>query len=287
MLDVFARVGTVRAVAEELHLSPSTVSQQLSTLETEAGAALFERSGRTLSLTPTGELLVERARELRDHMESIEAELLDVTTEPAGHVRVGGFASSVSPILTRAALALATSHPRVTTELLEVEPRDATTALHQGRCDVIVTVDESDGRLLAPTLTVIPLATDPLMVVLPAGHPLGSQTQVSLADLAHERWALDLADTYLGELVPRQCRLAGFEPAVAGRFFSYGVMLAHVGSGLSVAILPELAAAGAAGVITRPIRGLADRTIVAAVRTGSAQRLAIRAVLDELRAAAG
>jgi len=85
-------------VAAELMLSPSTVSQQFSVLEAETGLHLFERSGRSLTLTPAGVLLVERARELRDHMDTIEAELDEIATSPAGHVRLGGFASSVSSL---------------------------------------------------------------------------------------------------------------------------------------------------------------------------------------------
>jgi DNA-binding transcriptional LysR family regulator len=283
LLDVFARVGTVRAVAAELMLSPSTVSQQLSALEAETGVVLFDRVGRTLTLTATGVLLVERARELRDHMDAIEAEIAEISTEPAGHLRVGGFASSMAPILIRAAKELARTHPRLTLELLEIEPRAATTALDQGRCDLIVTVDEADGTLLSPTITVIPLATDPLMAVAAAGHPLGELHSVSLADLATERWALDEPGTYLGELVPRHCRLAGFEPVVAGRFASYGVLLDHVAAGLSVAVLPELAVEPRAGIVARPVHGLADRQIVAAVRTGSARRLAIGTVIAALQ----
>ena len=54
LLEAFDRLGTIRAVGRELDLSPSTVSQQLSVLEAETGAALLERRGRTLTLTPTG-----------------------------------------------------------------------------------------------------------------------------------------------------------------------------------------------------------------------------------------
>ena len=285
LLEVFERLGTVRAVATELHVSPSTVSQQLAVLETEIGTPLFERVGRRLELTSTGEVLVERARQLRDHMDSIEAELADLAKRPTGRVRVGGFASSVSSILVPAVRALAASHPELTVELLEIEPSESTTALLQGRCDLIVTVDESDGTLLSPSIVVTPLATDPLRVVLPIGHPAATSTAVALAELARERWALDLDDTYLGELVPRLCRLAGFEPSVAGRFSSYSVMLQHVGAGLSVAILPELAIGTAETVVRRPVDGLADRHIVAAVRTGAARRSAIEVTLDALRQA--
>lgn len=283
LLDVFERVGTVRGVAAELLMSPSTVSQQLALLEAEAGAQLFERTGRHLRLTPTGRLLVERARDVRDHLDSIEAELLDVTRGAAGHLRVGGFASSVQPILIETVRRLQRTHPQLVLETREVEPHESTTALHQGVCDVVVTVDEHDGSLLAPTLAVVPLATDPLLVVVPEDHRVAGHDVVPLAELVDERWALDLPGTYLGELVPRQCRLEGFEPRVAGRFSSYDVLLAHVAAGLSVAVLPALAAPPRPGVALRPTVGLADRTIVAAVRRANASRPAVVTVIETLR----
>jgi DNA-binding transcriptional LysR family regulator len=284
LLDVFARVGTVRATAAEAVLSPSAVSQQLALLESETGAVLFERAGRRITLTAAGTLLAERARALLDHADSVDAELADLASGPAGLVRVGGFASAMSSTVIPAARHLARANPRLALELLEIEPRDSTTALLQGRIDLAVTVDEGDGTLLAPTIAVLPLATDPLRAVLPAGHELASAPRLSLADLADEPWALDFAGTYLGELVPRACRLAGFEPHVVGRFSSYGVLLSHVAASRSVGVLPALALDGATGVAVVPVAELADRRIVLAVRTGAARRRAITAVVDSLRA---
>jgi DNA-binding transcriptional LysR family regulator len=283
LLDVFERVGTVRGVAAELLLSPSTVSQQFAVLEAETGAHVFERAGRSMHLTPTGRMLVDRARDLRDHMDSIEAELIDVTGGAAGLLRLGGFASSVEPILIEAISQLQRTHPRITIETREIEPHESTTALHQGLCDIVVTVDEHDGTLLTPALTVVSLGTDPLLVVLPEAHRVAGSDVVPLAELAEDRWALDLPGTYLGELVPRKCRLEGFEPTVAGRFSSYAVLLAHVAAGLSVAVLPELAATVRPGLVRRPTVGLADRRIVAAVRRANRGRPAVNAVIDALR----
>jgi len=283
LLDVFERVGTVRGVAAELMLSPSTVSQQFAVLEAETGVQVFERAGRSLRLTPTGRMLVERARDLRDHLDSIEAELLDATTGAAGVLRVGGFASSVEPILVEMVRSLESSHPRLVIELREIEPRESTIALHQGLCDIIVTVDEHDGTLLAPAVTVVPLSTDPLMVVLPEGHRLAALDVVPISALAQERWALDLPGTYLGELIPRHCRLEGFEPVVAGRFSSYGVLLDHVAAGLSVAVLPEMAVKLRPGLVSRPTTGLADRRIVAAVRRANARRPSVVAAVEALQ----
>lgn len=286
LLDVFARVGTVRATAAEAVMSPSAVSQQLALLESETGAVLFERAGRRMTLTSAGALLAERARALLDHADSVDAELADLAAGPAGLVRVGGFASAVSSLLIPAAREVARTNPRLALELLEIEPRDSTTALLQGRIDLAVTVDEGDGTLLAPTITVLPLASDPLLAVLPAGHRLASSGRLALSDLAAEPWALDFPGTYLGELVPRECRLAGFEPRVVGRFSSYGVLLAHVAAGRSVAVLPALAVDPATEVVALPVDGLADRRIVIAVRTGAARRRAITAVIEALRAGA-
>ncbi len=284
LLDVFARAGTVRATAAEAMLSPSAVSQQLALLESETGAVLFERAGRRMTLTVAGRLLAERARELLDHADSIDAELADLASGPAGLVRVGGFASAISSTLIPAARHLARTNPRLTVELQEIEPRDSTTALLQGRIDLAVTVDEGDGTLLAPTMAVLPLASDPLLAVLPAGHALASADRIALSDLAHEPWALDFAGTYLGELVPRECRLAGFEPRVLGRFSSYGVLLAHVAAGRSVGVLPALALDAAEGVVAVPVAELDDRRIVVALRSGAVRRPAIIAVVEALRA---
>ena len=286
LLDVFARVGTVRATAAEAVLSPSAVSQQLALLEAETGVTLFERAGRRMTLTAAGGLLAERARALLDQADSVDAELADLASGPAGLVRVGGFASSIPSILIPASGQMAATNARLALELLEIEPRDSTTALLQGRIDLAVTVDEGDGSLLAPTITVLPLAGDPLLAVLPAGHDLASSPRIALDDLAGEPWALDFAGTYLGELVPRECRLAGFEPRVVGRFSSYGVLLAHVAAGRSVGVLPALAVDPAAGAVAVPVDGLADRRIVIAVRTGAARRKAITAVVEALRAVA-
>lgn len=282
LLDVFARTGTVRATAAELVASPSTVSQQLGVLETEVGIPLFERAGRRLVLTAAGERLVVRARELLDLMDAVDAEMEHLATGPAGHVRLGGFASSVAPILIPAVERIGAEHPAIDVELLEIEPREALSAVLQGPLDLVVTVDEGDGAVLDASLAVTPLATDPLRVVLPVGHRLGSATTIDLAELADEAWALDHDGSYLGELVPRACRRAGFEPRVAGRFASYGILLAHVAAGHSVAVLPELAIGRTPGVVAVPVAGLDDRRIVVAARPGIARRGAVAAVRESL-----
>ncbi|MDA0636788.1 LysR family transcriptional regulator, partial [Nonomuraea sp. MCN248] len=62
LLRELSRRGTIAAVAEAAAFTPSAVSQQLSALEREAGVPLLERTGRTVTLTPAGWLLVGHAQ---------------------------------------------------------------------------------------------------------------------------------------------------------------------------------------------------------------------------------
>ena len=90
--------------------------------------------------------------------------------------------------------------------------------------------------------------------------------------------------TYLSNLVVSRCRRAGFEPAVAGRFGSFDLLLAHVAADLSVSLLPELAV-DRSRVAVRPLREPLTRQVYAAVRSSAALTPASRVVLDELRRA--
>src|SRR3954465_14626250 len=86
--------GSMRAVAEELGYTTSTVSQQLAVLAREAGATLIEPEGRRVRLTPAGRRLAAHAVTTPAALGPPRADL-DPDAEPAGTVRVAGFATAV------------------------------------------------------------------------------------------------------------------------------------------------------------------------------------------------
>ena len=83
--------GTIASVAAALHQSPSSVSQQLSTLEREAGAPLLRRVGRRVQLTPQAEVLVEHTAAILERLERAESELRASLGEATGTVRLAIF----------------------------------------------------------------------------------------------------------------------------------------------------------------------------------------------------
>jgi DNA-binding transcriptional LysR family regulator len=283
LLADLATYGTVRAVAERGRLSPSAVSQQLATLERETRTALIERTGRRVRLTAAGLLLAGRAREILAMMDAAEAELRGLADEPAGTVTLAAFQSAVHALASPAVTRLAARHPDVTVVLLELEPHESMPALRRGDVDVIITTTDFVGAELDPAIDLVPLDTDEVVLVLPAGHPLTRHESVPPVACADQKWTFDVAGSYMSDLATRLCREAGFEPAVICRFNNYMLALQHVEQGGSIALLPRLAVDPRYGVATRPLSPPVTRRITAAVRRPAAPRPEITAVLTALR----
>ncbi|GAA1247843.1 LysR family transcriptional regulator [Prauserella halophila] len=282
LLSLLESLGTVRAVAETLHLSASTVSQQLTVLESETRATLLERSGRRVRLTRQGSLLARRGREILDRMAEAEAELRMLGDEPMGTVRVGAFQSAIQPLAVPAVTRLADSHPQLQVELVESEPHESGPALRTGDLDVIITTTDYVEFPWGRDLEIVPLGTDPVVLVLPQAHPLARRRAVDLAACADETWTGDRTGSYMAELTRRLCRQAGFEPRTVSRFSNYLLQLGEVEAGRAVTLLPALAVPAGLAVATCELTTPVHRNVTIVVRSGSAPRAAVDAVVGAL-----
>ena len=110
LLRELSHRGTIAAVAQALCFTPSAVSQQLATLEREAGVALLARTGRRVALTPAGQNLVRHTESVLEHLTRAEAELARVRTGLAGPVRIGSYPSAARALIPTALAALARAH---------------------------------------------------------------------------------------------------------------------------------------------------------------------------------
>src|SRR3954470_20844941 len=94
LLAEFCRLGSMREVAEELHVTTSTVSQQLAALAREVGTPLLEPAGRRVRLTPAGRRLADHAVTVLAAIEAARLDL-DPSATPHGEVRVASYATAV------------------------------------------------------------------------------------------------------------------------------------------------------------------------------------------------
>src|SRR4051812_1833254 len=94
LLAELSRLGSMRAVADVLGVTTSTVSQQISALSRETGSVLLDPDGRGVRLTPAGRRLAEHAVTILAAVEEARLDL-GAEAEPNGTIRVAGFATAI------------------------------------------------------------------------------------------------------------------------------------------------------------------------------------------------
>nr|WP_062330934.1 LysR substrate-binding domain-containing protein [Herbidospora sakaeratensis] len=214
--------------AEALHIAQPVLSRQIRALEEELRAQLFVRTKRATELTPAGEQLLADARPLLASAEGLRRRVARAAR--GGEVFTVGFMPGL--IVTSAVRAFGERHPGLTVEVVRTTWDDQTATIHDGRVDVGYVRLPIDRR----GLRVLPLWSEPRVVVLPAGHPLAGKDAVGIADLAGE-CLLQNPDA-----VPEWRAVATRrDPEV--RFRAVEEKLEHVAAGHGVVILPLSAAA--------------------------------------------
>ena len=165
-----SRRGSMRAVADELGYTTSTVSEQLAVLAREAGTPLIERDGRRVRLTPAGRRLADHAVTILAAVEAARADL-DPHAEPTGTVRVAGFATAIRRTLMPIARQLADAGSQVSLVIHEHEPVEAMTLLADDAVDLALVYDYDLAPLpLDDAYVVTPLWTGRWSLAVPDRH---------------------------------------------------------------------------------------------------------------------
>ena len=157
LLLELSRLGSMREVGEAMHITTSTVSQQIAALTREAGTPLIEPDGRRVRLTPAGRRLAGHAVTVLAAIEAARRDL-DPSAAPAGTVRVAAFASAVRQFLLPVARILAEQQPEVQLHIHEHEPAEALGLLAADEIDLALTYDYN----LAPARFDRSLVSQPL-----------------------------------------------------------------------------------------------------------------------------
>lgn len=289
-LRVLAERGTVTAAAAALHLTPSTVSQQLKTLAHDLEVELLEADGRRVRLTAGARTVLEHADLLHAEWERAKAALAAHRHGAAGTLRLSGVSSALAVLLTPAAAALRSDHPGLTVLLSEEESDDCFHLLLSNHTDVAVLIPTPAGPPADdPRFDQQPLLDEPQDLLVPVGHPFAGRADLRLAETAEQSWIIapDRLDQY--QLLLVACAAAGFTPRIthhAKEWFAISAMVAH---GFGVCLIPRLAPVPAEHAVVRvPLHGtpVPSRRIITCVRRGSESQPAISAGLAALRAAA-
>ena len=240
LLLELSRRGSMRAVADELGYTTSTVSQQLAVLAREAGTPLMEPAGRMVRLTPAGQRLADHAVTILAALEAARADL-DPAAEPAGVVRVAGFATAVRRSLVPVVAALARTHPAVELQVREHEPPEAIALLADDEVDLALVYDYNLApRAFGHDLVVTPLWTARWDLAVSAGDaPAGADPSPDvLRRYADADWIVNSRNTADETVLSAIAALAGFAPRFTHRADSLDLVQDLVVAGLGVGLLP-------------------------------------------------
>ncbi|HEY0001806.1 MAG TPA: LysR family transcriptional regulator [Actinoplanes sp.] len=237
LLVELARLGSMREVAEEMGLTTSAVSQQLAILARDVGAALVEPQGRRVRLTPAGRRLAEHGVTILAAVEAARLDL-DPAAQPAGSVRVAGFATAIGRSLLPVQALLSERHRDVRLLIHEHEPAEAFALLDTDDVDLALTYDYNLAPARFPSrFAARRLWTAPWSLGVPAG--------MATADAWHRDWIVNSRNTADEEVVRTLTALAGFEPRIVHRCDHLDLVQELIVAGLGVGLLP-------AGLPTRP-----------------------------------
>lgn len=302
ILRELGELGSVKAVAEELMVTPSAVSQQLALLTRSAGTQLTRKEGRNLVLTDAGRVLAEAGGAVVRAMADARAAIGAYHEDPAGIVSVSAFHSAAQALFGRLTARLAEPPPQPTAHDAggpasagpsprlrladEDVPQHGFPAL-TGRYDIVL------AHRLAHTeawpedrLVVVPLVQEPFDVALPAGHPLAAMPELAPEDVAGEPWISSRPGYSPADVLAAIGAVASRSPEVSHRINDYSTVAAIVAGGGVLGLLPRYTAGIGLprGVVLRPLAGIGTkRSIDLLIRPENARRQSVQAVVETLR----
>jgi DNA-binding transcriptional LysR family regulator len=245
--------------AERLHISQPPLSQQIMKLESELGVRLFARTTRSFELTVAGKALMQEASDLLGRMRMTIDTIRQIDRGEVGRLRVGIVGSAMWGPIPGLLEQFQSQFPRVTWTIHELGPDEQWEALRAKQIDVGFWREpkRDEDELKHASLRQDLCSQENYCVAVNAQHPLARHDSVDLHDLAGEPMlTLHLDQSAEPRYLIQCCVNAGFQPTIFQEAAEPQTLLAMVGAGLGVALMPQTTGRiGWPGVRFLPIKG--------------------------------
>ncbi|MCW5652844.1 LysR family transcriptional regulator [Hydrogenophaga sp.] len=225
--------------ALRLHMTQPPLTQAIAGLEAALGVRLFDRTRRSVQLTPAGQALLPEARELLARAQALPGLARAAADGEVGHLRLA-FVSTVGyELLPRWVLAFRQRWPQVALELTEATGDVQLELLARGEADAGFML-HSPGFAMAG-LAHARIASEPLVVALPQSHPLATQEQPRLQALLDEPLVIFPRRILpsVHDAVFQLYHAAGRAPRVAQEAIQMQTIVNLVAAGLGLAWVPH------------------------------------------------
>jgi LysR family transcriptional regulator, transcriptional activator of the cysJI operon len=237
--ETVVRLQSFTRAAEQLHLSQPAVTRQIAALEAQLRTRLFDRLGRTVQLTPAGELLHKYAQSIVGLVAEAKTAIADMETGAAGKLTVGASNTLATYVLPGLLSRFRAQYPRVEIAVHTGVSAEVADIVRTNDADLgLVTAEVRDAALLE-----VPLSDYDTCVVVPPGHALAAQKEIRPSDIADHPLILMEPGTNLRTYVDRLLSSAGVEEQVTLELDNVEAIKRMIEAGLGISMLPEVAVA--------------------------------------------
>lgn len=226
--------------AARLHLAQPTLSRQIASLERDLGVELFSRAHRRMRLTTAGEVLLAHTHEILRRSDAARRDARRAAQGELGTLRLGFVQSATYDLLPRLVRRFRSTYPDVHVEATFMTTLQQIAALRSGQLDAgLLRPRQPADTAGTAGLELLPLAHDPMVAVVPAGHRLAGRQEISLGTLRDEPFVLYTKESGSTgyDLILDACRQAGYTPNVVQHAMDAPTIVAMVAAGLGVSVL--------------------------------------------------
>jgi DNA-binding transcriptional LysR family regulator len=277
-----ARSGSITQGAAACHLALSAASRRIAEFEATAGAPLLLRSAQGVSLTPSGQLVLQHALRLTQGFEQFGSELSDHRRGLRGHVRLWAVTSALSQFLPQSLVSFLEANPGIRIETEEHNSGEIVRAVLDGVADIGVFAEQAPSA----GLQAWDFQSDRLVLLCGRKHPLASRRKLHFEEaLGHDFVGLERGST-LVDLLSSRAAQAGRGLRLRFQVRSFDAMCHMIAAGLGVGVAPL--AASAAQRASLPIKALrleddwATRRLLIGVKADAATPAATGSLLAHL-----
>ena len=199
-----AKYQQITRAAEELHISQSSLSKTISTLEQNMGTRLFDRIGNRIVLNSVGRAFLQRVNRI---LMDLEDAVQEATAGDRGSVF---FAANIPGLCTNYLDAFLRSHPNVSLQQSLMDPAEMSEALENGSLDCALSFVDLSSDQIAWTRYV----DEALLVLVSKRHPLASRKEIAFAELQNERFICNNSGFGAKDILLEQGKSAGFQPTI-------------------------------------------------------------------------
>lgn len=178
---VIVEQGSLRLAAEQLHLTQPPLSRQLKQLEETLGAELFERTGKRLHLTPTGDYLYEQSAELLIQAAAVEAKVRAFASGDIGELKIGLTDDFLYAPLYQDILKFMGGHSEIQVETTLAITTDLMRLLDKNDLDLVLV--NLPVELDRARFALIETPPTRLVLVTPKDHPLAVRQSIAVEEL--------------------------------------------------------------------------------------------------------